>query len=172
MKQLCKMLLLLSFVGAASCKEDYAGGEPENLTFRLTDSIESEKPVILISDETYKAQFLAEHANEISTNGVPDGWTVSVSKDSGYVTVTAPSASSGADQTFSLQLTAKGENGQTATAQIDFYHATFDDPKGALVLNEGNMTSENGSLLYITPEGYMINNAYKRVNGTELGNVP
>lgn len=172
MKQLCKMLLLLSFVGAASCKEDYAGGEPENLTFGLTDSIESEKPVILISDETYKAQFLAEHANEISTNGVPAGWTVSVSKDSGYVAVTAPSASSGADQTFSLQLTAKGENGQTATAQIDFYHATFDDPKGALVLNEGNMTSENGSLLYITPEGYMINNAYKRVNGTELGNVP
>lgn len=172
MKQLWKMLLLLLFIGAASCKEDYEGKEPQNLVFRLTESVESEKPVILVSDETYKAQFQAEHVNEISTNGVPDGWTVSIDKESGSVMVTAPSASSNADQTFSLQLTAKGENGQTSSAQINFYHVTFDDPKGALVLNEGNMTSENGSLLYITPEGYMVDKAYKRVNGTELGNVP
>lgn len=39
------------------------------------------------------------------------------------------------------------------------------------VLNEGNMTTENGSLTYITPEGYVIDDAYKAVNGTELGNV-
>ena len=33
------------------------------------------------------------------------------------------------------------------------------------------MTTENGSLIYITPEGYVVDTAYRRVNGTDLGNV-
>lgn len=33
------------------------------------------------------------------------------------------------------------------------------------------MTTENGSLTYITPKGEAISNTYKLVNGTELGNV-
>lgn len=33
------------------------------------------------------------------------------------------------------------------------------------------MTSENGSLIYISPEGYTFEDAYKTVNGTEMGNV-
>ena len=33
------------------------------------------------------------------------------------------------------------------------------------------MTTENGSLTWISPEGYVIDDAYKAVNGTELGNV-
>lgn len=47
----------------------------------------------------------------------------------------------------------------------------FDQPGGVFVLNEGNMTTENGSLIYISPEGTLIQNAYKNANGTELGNV-
>ena len=39
------------------------------------------------------------------------------------------------------------------------------------MLNEGNMTTENGSLTWISPEGYVVADAYKTVNGTELGNV-
>lgn len=48
---------------------------------------------------------------------------------------------------------------------------SFDDPNGVFVLNEGNMTTENGSLTYITPKGEAISDAYKLINGTELGNV-
>lgn len=33
------------------------------------------------------------------------------------------------------------------------------------------MTTENGSLTYITADGYVFDDAYKTVNGTELGNV-
>lgn len=47
----------------------------------------------------------------------------------------------------------------------------FDDTKGTFILNEGNMTTENGSLTYITADGYVFDDAYKTVNGTELGNV-
>lgn len=47
----------------------------------------------------------------------------------------------------------------------------FDNPKGVFVLNEGNMTTENGSLTYISEDGKIWDDAYKTVNGTELGNV-
>lgn len=47
----------------------------------------------------------------------------------------------------------------------------FDNPKGIFILNEGNMTTENGSLDYIDEKGTFWNNIYKTVNGTELGNV-
>ena len=47
----------------------------------------------------------------------------------------------------------------------------FSDPKATFVLNEGNMTSENGSIIYITADGRVIDYAYWRMNGSELGNV-
>jgi hypothetical protein len=45
-----------------------------------------------------------------------------------------------------------------------FRHGTF-------ILNEGNMTTENGSLIFISPQGVIVDNAYRKVNGTDLGNV-
>ncbi|NML21378.1 DUF5074 domain-containing protein [Pseudoflavitalea sp. G-6-1-2] len=42
---------------------------------------------------------------------------------------------------------------------------------GTFVLNEGNMTSENGSLTFISPLGKVTDNAYFKANGTDLGNV-
>lgn len=47
----------------------------------------------------------------------------------------------------------------------------FNNPNGVFILNEGNMTTENGSLTYIYPDGKVVDDAYKVVNGTELGNV-
>ncbi len=42
---------------------------------------------------------------------------------------------------------------------------------GTFVLNEGNMTTENGSLIFISPKGVVTDSAYFKANGTELGNV-
>ncbi|NSL86169.1 DUF5074 domain-containing protein [Chitinophaga sp. Mgbs1] len=42
---------------------------------------------------------------------------------------------------------------------------------GTFVLNEGNMTTENGSLTFISPRGVVTDSAYFKANGTELGNV-
>ncbi|NDV78967.1 DUF5074 domain-containing protein [Dysgonomonas sp. 511] len=42
---------------------------------------------------------------------------------------------------------------------------------GTFVLNEGNMTTENGSLTFISPKGVITDSAYFKVNGTELGSV-
>lgn len=42
---------------------------------------------------------------------------------------------------------------------------------GTFILNEGNMTTENGSLIFISPKGVATDSVYFKVNGTELGNV-
>lgn len=42
---------------------------------------------------------------------------------------------------------------------------------GTFVLNEGNMTSENGSLVFISATGKVTDSAYFKANGTDLGNV-
>ncbi|MET0462582.1 MAG: DUF5074 domain-containing protein [Chitinophagaceae bacterium] len=42
---------------------------------------------------------------------------------------------------------------------------------GTFILNEGNMTSENGSLTFISPKGIVTDSAYYKANGSYLGNV-
>ena len=42
---------------------------------------------------------------------------------------------------------------------------------GVFVLNEGNMTSENGFLTFISPKGEVTDSVYYKVNGSSLGNV-
>lgn len=42
---------------------------------------------------------------------------------------------------------------------------------GTFVLNEGNMSNETGTLVYISPKGVVTDSAYYRVNKTLLGNV-
>ncbi len=58
-----------------------------------------------------------------------------------------------------------------ASAAILIQAKDYDDPKGVFVLNEGNMTTENGSLIYISPEGEVRERVYFNSNGVELGNV-
>lgn len=64
--------------------------------------------------------------------------------------------------------------GHNYVVNIDLADATpvnFADPNGTFVLNEGNMTTENGSVVYITGDGVVIDFAYRLVNGSQLGNV-
>ena len=148
------------------------GGTVGELVFDWKVESDAGDPVLLLSDETYVLSYHAEGVESISLVDVPAGWQVTVDEEAGNVTVAAPSSSVEADKNYTLQLVVAGADNQSITTEgVNFYHVTFDEPEGAFVLNEGNMTTENGSLVYITPEGYVVDDAYKRVNGTELGNV-
>ena len=79
-----------------------------------------------------------------------------------------------------LKLTYSAENmaDLKAVGLPEGWKADIDLPTGSILLtapveklNEGNMTTENGSLTYIAPDGSQIADAYKTANGTELGNV-
>ncbi|NML37726.1 DUF5074 domain-containing protein [Chitinophaga sp. G-6-1-13] len=61
-------------------------------------------------------------------------------------------------------------NNQKASSQASV--AVYGKYKyGTFVLNEGNMTTENGSLTFISPKGVVTDSAYFKANGTQLGNV-
>lgn len=181
--QLMNLLLVLSvcgLFGLAACSDDNGPVTPPDpdpvppveLVFELEQDAEASDPVLMVSDETYEIAFHAEGVEEIAVDNEVAGWQVTVDEEKSTITVTAPAADAEADKTYTLQLTATSADEQSITTEgINFYHVTFDDTGGTFVLNEGNMSSENGSLDYITPEGYFIDNAYRRVNGTELGNV-
>lgn len=174
--------LSLFFIAAAltGCNEenipDLNGSNEgnENLSapiIRLTGDAEKVSPQVIVSEEQYVLTFETENTENLTASSLPEGWTVTINKEQGNMNITAPSEGEG-ESDATLRLTATGEDGQTATADITFHYvASFDAPEGTFILNEGNMTTENGSLIYITPQGYVVDNAYKRINGTHLGNV-
>lgn len=182
MKKYFNLVIFSIMVGCAAlsgCSDDNSAsggdssaGDAGGVTLVLEGTSDSDMPVLLLSDESYTLNFHAENAGRVEVTSVPDGWEATVDLSAGRITVKAPEAATEAEKVFRLVVTASGVDGQSVTAEGgDFYHLTFDDPEGAFVLNEGNMTSDNGSLLYITPEGYMVDGAYHRVNGSDLGNV-
>ena len=108
----------------------------------------------------------------VEVTAQPDGWTVELNREEGYVTVT-PALNVTEGDTYEIRLQGMDESGllYMAVARIQAITVDFSNPNGVFILNEGNMTSENGSLIYIDGEGNIMDNVYKSVNGTELGNT-
>lgn len=162
---------MAGLLGLSACSDEDTL-PAEKLDFVLDTDAESGSPILLVSDETYTLAYQGKGVEGITVENEAAGWQVTVDEVESRIVLTAPAATSDADSDYTLQLNVTGGDGQSLTTEgIDFHRVLFDDPKGTFVLNEGNMTTENGSLIYITPEGYVLDNAYRRVNGTELGNV-
>lgn len=171
-KELLKLLAVaLAGILSAGCSDDNTPEPAPAATIGITTEVAENTPVVLAPGNTYKIEFKAENAGNITANSA-EGWQVDINPEEGYAQITAPEADAPGDNQYKMTLTAQGGEKTAQAATVWFYCVKdFSDPKGAFVLNEGNMTSENGSLIYITPEGYVLDNAYKAVNGTELGNV-
>lgn len=170
-KELLKLLTVaLAGILSVSCSDDNTPAPAP--TIEITTEAPANTPVVLVPGNTYKVEFKVENAGSI-TVGSAAGWQVDINQEEGYAEVTALAEDTGGEKEYKMTLTAQGSDGTTQTSETVWLYCIrdFSDPKGAFVLNEGNMTSENGSLIYITPEGYVLDNAYKTVNGTELGNV-
>lgn len=60
--------------------------------------------------------------------------------------------------------------GETIFSQ-PFYVLDFTHPQGTFVLMEGNMTSENGSIVYFDQHGRYHEKVYEEINDNEIGNV-
>ena len=171
---LAVVLLTMTWLASGCSKENNFTGEepaapPASVSFELKTELDSVSPVMLLPDSVFRLEYTAEHVKSVEAVDVPEGWTAKVDETAGNVEVKAGAE---AVQKARITLKAVGEDGKEVRKGIDFYCLnSFTDSKGVFVLNEGNMTTENGSLTYITPEGYVIGDAYKKVNGTELGNV-
>ena len=102
----------------------------------------------------------------------PEDWSVELNRVEGYVAITPP-LDVNMDNTYEVRLQGMDENGllYLAVARIQLLSIDFSDPNGVFILNEGNMTTENGSLIYIDGEGHVMDYVYKSINGSELGNA-
>lgn len=102
----------------------------------------------------------------------PDGWTVELDVREKNVSIIPPL---GSDEEETYEVRLQGIDGDgllyMAVACIRVSGMDFSASGGVFILNEGNMTSENGSLIYIDEEGNIMDDVYKAVNGTELGNT-
>ena len=102
---------------------------------------------------------------------VPQGWSAEIDPAKKTVTVTAPAFAGSYYAEGVLSLVGIDRKEETVLASARICAVDYSDPEGTFVLNEGNLSSDNGSVIYITANGRVINYAYWRMNGSELGNV-
>ena len=160
-------LLLAAALTTASCSsDDTPAAEP---TFEFTTGVETGMPVMVVPGTPTTLTYKAEHLAGLTAEALPQGWDIAIDPAAGSITLEA------ADDAVSkavLRLSATGSAAQQPLCEVELRCLnTFDDPAGTFILIEGNMTTENGSLTYISPEGYVLDDAYRTVNGSELGNV-
>lgn len=169
MKSICAVMLVALTVLVGSCSKENGGTVGLPGSFKWITEINSEQPVFVAVDTPLKLEYATENVKSVTVGELPQGWTATVDEAAGSVTLTATAQ---AEQKVNVQVKVLGADDKEVVESVALYCLnSFDNPKGTFVLNEGNMTTENGSLTYITPEGYVIADAYKAVNGTELGNV-
>lgn len=172
-RSIWSLLLLAATLTTGSCSKE--NEEAPSLKFELSTGNEAESdagtesPVFVVPGKTVEMTYAAENATSISVEALPEGWSAEVREADSRIVL---SATDDAATKATLTVTATGSGTQKISQDVELYCLNaFDDPNGTFVLNEGNMTTENGSLTWISPEGYIIDDAYKTVNGTELGNV-
>lgn len=137
--------------------------------FEFTTKSDGNNPFFVVPGNDFVLEYSGEKYSGVEAAELQNGWSVDVDESACKVTVKADAE---AVRDVKIVFKARNNGGKEVDNKYGFYLLnSFDDPKGAFVLNEGNMTTENGSLTYITPEGYVVDDAYKTVNGTELGNV-
>ena len=162
------LLLVTAALATGSCsKEEGAAPAPE---FELTlEGATESTPLLVVPDTKLEIAYTASHVDHLTAGTLPEGWSVTVDEAAQRIGVTA---TADAATTATLTLTASGSGAQQTEQSIKLRCLNdFDDPQGLFVLNEGNMTTENGSLTYVGADGLVLADVYRTVNGTQLGNV-
>ena len=130
---------------------------------------EGETSLLFYPGETKTITVSAEGISNIMVDGTaPKGWVGSFDEEKKILTVTAPDA---AVEPARLSVSGTNDKGLVYRAVLNCSAAPFDVKGGVFVLNEGNMSNEVGSIIFLSPDHYAVGNVYEKVNGTTLGNV-
>lgn len=167
-RKMWNVLLVAVALIMGSCSKESEEPMPDP-KFEWTTAVATDVPVFVVPDTQVEIAYAAEYVQSVKTESLPAGWSATVDQDARKIEI---SATADAETKATLTVTVAGAGGKNLSQKVELYCLNaFDDPAGVFVLNEGNMTTENGSLTWISPEGYVVADAYKTVNGTELGNV-
>ncbi|WP_236264034.1 DUF5074 domain-containing protein [Dysgonomonas sp. Marseille-P4677] len=141
-------------------------------TFLLFESQNEDPSFVFKAGERQRLKIkFSSDIKSMEIVSVPKGWTTNIHRPDKYVEVVAPENALYGIGEVRLQGIDKKGLVYLAIAKVSIAGKDFSDPMGVFVLNEGNMTTENGSLIYIDGGGNVFDYAYKNINGIELGNV-
>lgn len=104
----------------------------------------------------------------IETLSAPAGWTVETDIARRELRIVPPETyAAGVDLEKEIRIDCDGKS----LLRQSFYVLDFTHPEGTFVLMEGNMTTENGTIVYFDQYGRYHQNVYEEINGNEIGNV-
>ena len=130
---------------------------------------EGETSVLFYPGETKTVSVSAEGISDILVDGsAPQGWSGSYDDEKKLLTITAPMAGI---EPARISVSGTNDKGLVYRAILNCDAAPFDVKGGVYVLNEGNMGSENGSLVFVSPNHHAVGAVYQLINGTTFGNV-
>lgn len=130
-----------------------------------------EKTVVIFNlGQTQRLRFNYANVQSLEIISQPAGWATNIHQPEKYVNVVAPKSGFGMGE---IKLQGLDKNGLTyiTIVKVGIAGKGFSASSGIFILNEGNMTTENASLIYITPDEQVYENVYRNANGTQLGNV-
>jgi len=155
MRKLLCLFTCILFIGFVSCSddEDYTPLLPE-----VSISTQTNEISVLLGDTLYLKASIKNMTNyklSWSVNGKE------VSTDSLY------KFSEKEIGDYSIKLTGSNNEQEVSKEIVVDVYGKY--KYGTFVLNEGNASSGNGSLIFISPSGVVTDSVYYRVNGTTLG---
>lgn len=170
-KRLLQFAALAAVIGllTPACSKGEDGPALREGALELVSNEEG-APYLVVIGQSLEIPYTSEHVGQLSCS-TAEGWTIELSETTRSVKLTPSLDADPVASAFTLTLSGVDEQGTELSSSVEVHLLDFSDPKGVFVLNEGNMTTENGSLTYISAHGDVVGDAYKLVNGTELGNV-
>lgn len=126
--------------------------------------------VIFNPGQTQQLRFSYANLQSLEIISQPSGWTTNIHQPQKYVNVAAPTTGYGLGE---IKLQGIDKNGLTyvTIVKVGIAGRGYSSTGGVFILNEGNMTTENASLIYISPDEQVFENVYRAANGSQLGNV-
>ncbi|NLC49442.1 MAG: DUF5074 domain-containing protein, partial [Bacteroidales bacterium] len=125
---------------------------------------------VIDAGKSIKMKVKVSNITSLELIQIPTGWKAFLHVPNKELQIVAPM-----DDTYGVKeviIRGLDKNGMVyqAIAKVSVSGKAYSDPNGLFVLNEGNMTTETGSLIFITPDKQVMNNLYFTMNGRRLGN--
>lgn len=155
------LFVALSALLFSSCSKDDESIIPPQLTIEVAGAT-STSDLNLAQEDTLHLSAAVKNSTNFAVAWQVDGKEVARTAKYNFV------ATSMGEHLISLTVTNPDGGVATSSVKVSVYGKY---KNGTFILNEGNMTSENGSLIFISPKGVVTDSAFFKVNKTPLGNV-
>ena len=141
----------------------------DNGNLKIQGLEESDEPVCMKYGDSEDYSLIAEGwIPTVKMTSAPAGWTAAFDIARRTLRIAPPAEyTEGMDLENTLTIQS---NGKPILSQ-EYYVLDFTHPEGTFVLMEGNMTSENGTIIYFDQHMRYHENVYEQTNNNEIGNV-